>query len=48
MTLGGVIYDPQLMQKGANLLGLGMTISREETLALADLLHLNLRSSGAD
>ena len=34
MTLGGVIYDPQLMQKGAHLLGFGMIISREETLRL--------------
>ncbi|MFK5925144.1 MAG: MFS transporter [Desulfuromusa sp.] len=34
MTLGGVIYDPQLMQKGADLLGLGLAISREETLRL--------------
>ncbi|MDA3902520.1 MAG: MFS transporter [Desulfuromusa sp.] len=32
MTLGGVIYDPQLMQKGADLLGLGMAVSRETTL----------------
>jgi MFS family permease len=34
MTLGGVIYDPQLMQKGADLLGLGLAITREETLRL--------------
>ena len=34
MTLGGVIYDPQLMQKGADFLGLGMTITQEETLRL--------------
>ena len=34
MTLGGVIYDPQLMQKGADFLGLGLAITREETLRL--------------
>ena len=34
MTLGGVIYDPQLMQKGADLLGLGLAITREDTLRL--------------
>ena len=32
MTLGGVIYDPQLMQKAVDLLGLGMMITRETTL----------------
>jgi len=34
MTLGGVIYDPQLMQKGADLLGIGVTITQDETLRL--------------
>lgn len=34
MTLGGVIYDPQLMQKGADLLGLGLVVTREQTLRL--------------
>ncbi|WP_321367431.1 MFS transporter [uncultured Desulfuromusa sp.] len=34
MTLGGVIYDPQLMQKGADFLGLGLVITREQTLRL--------------
>ena len=40
MTLGGVIYDPQLMQKGADLFGLGMVISRETTLRLPIYLTL--------
>lgn len=40
MTLGGIIYDPQLLQKGVNLLGLGMTISRETTLRLPIYLTL--------
>lgn len=34
MTLGGVIYDPLLMQKGADFLGLGLEITREQTLRL--------------
>ncbi len=40
MTLGGIIYDPQLMQKGADLLGLGVSISRETTLRLPIYLTL--------
>jgi len=40
MTLGGVIYDPQLMQKGVSLLGLGITITRETTLRLPIYLTL--------
>ena len=40
MTLGGVIYDPQLMQKGADLLGLGVAVSRETTLRLPIYLTL--------
>lgn len=40
MTLGGIIYDPQLMQRGADLLGLGVAISRETTLRLPIYLTL--------
>lgn len=40
MTLGGVVYDPQLLQKGADLLGLGMAITRETTLRLPIYLTL--------
>jgi len=40
MTLGGIIYDPQLMQKGVHLLGLTMEISRETTLRLPIYLTL--------
>ena len=34
MTLGGVIYDPQLMQKVVDWLGLGMMVTHETTLRL--------------
>lgn len=40
MTLGGVIYDPQLMQKGVTLLGLDMLVTRETTLRLPIYLTL--------
>lgn len=40
MTLGGVIYDPQLMQKGVALLGLDMQVTRETTLRLPIYLTL--------
>ena len=40
MTLGGVIYDPELMQKGVNLLGLTLEISRDTTLRLPIYLTL--------
>lgn len=40
MTLGGIIYDPQLLQKGANLLGLTMVITRETTLRFPIYLTL--------
>lgn len=40
MTLGGAIYDPQLMQKGVDLLGLELTVTRETTLRLPIYLTL--------
>jgi len=40
MTLGGLIYDPQLMQKGADFFGLTITITRETTLRLPIYLTL--------
>lgn len=40
MTVGGVIYDPQLMQKMVDLLGLSMMITRETTLRLPIYLTL--------
>jgi MFS family permease len=40
MTVGGLIYDPQLMQKGVDLLGLGLTVTRETTLRLPIYLTL--------
>ena len=43
MTLGGVIYDPQLLQKAADLLGIGINFSREITLRLP--LYLTLATA---
>jgi len=40
MTLGGAIYDPQLLQKTAELLGIGLTFTRESTLRLPIYLTL--------
>jgi MFS family permease len=40
MTLGGLIYDPQLMQKGADFFDLTITITRETTLRLPIYLTL--------
>lgn len=40
MTLGGAIYDPQLMQKGVDLLGLELIVTRETTLRLPIYLTL--------
>ena len=40
MTLGGVVYDPQLMQKVVTWLGVGMVITHETTLRLPIYLTL--------
>ena len=40
MTLGGIIYDPLLMQKGVDLLGVGIAVSRETTLRFPIYLTL--------
>jgi MFS family permease len=40
MTLGGVVYDPQLLQWGTDLLGLDFVISRATTLRLPIYLTL--------
>jgi len=40
MTLGGVIYDPALLQKLANFFDLGMVFSRDSTLRLPIYLTL--------
>lgn len=40
MTLGGLIYDPHLMQKAAEILGFAVTITRETTLRLPIYLTL--------
>jgi len=43
MTLGGVLYDPQLLQQAAALLGIDITITRETTLRLP--LYLTLATA---
>ncbi len=40
MTLGGLIYDPELLQKVADFLGMGITLTRESTLRLPIYLTL--------
>ncbi len=40
MTLGGLIYDPELLQKVADFLDMGITLTRESTLRLPIYLTL--------
>ncbi len=40
MTVGGFIYDPQLLQKGADFFSLGIAVTRETTLRLPIYLTL--------